>query len=179
MGNSTVGVYAGSFDPLTNGHMFMILKGSRLFGELIVAVGSNPNKHYAFTVPERVEMLRECTKEFENVRVDHFEGLFLVDYARNVGADCIVRGIRSHQDYEFERAMRNINEDLSPDLTTVFLIPPREICEVSSSFVKGLVGPKGWEKVIKPYVPVPVYERLLQSNVRWHTLSAGHETATD
>ena len=70
----------------------------------------------------------------------------LADYAESVGAQYILRGIRSHQDYEFERAMRNVNEDLKPEITTVFLIPPRQICEVSSSFVKGLVGPEGWER---------------------------------
>ena len=172
-------VYGGSFDPPTQGHMFMIRKGSELFSRLIVAVGSNPNKRYTFTTDERLLMLRECTEGFENVEVDHFEGLFLVDYARQVGANHILRGIRSSHDYELERAMRNINEDLNPDVTTVFLMPPREICEVSSSFVKGLVGPKGWETVIRPYVPEPVYQRLLRNQIRWHTPSGGAESASD
>ena len=75
--------------------------------------------------------------------------------------------------------MRNVNEDLKPDITTVFLMPPRQICEISSSFVKGLIGPEGWEKVVQSYVPPPVYEKLLQATVRWHTQSAGPETASD
>ena len=175
----TICVYAGSFDPPTQGHMYVIREGSQLFSKLIVAVGTNPNEHCTFTTEERLEMLRACTEGLENVEVDHFEAIFLVDYARSVGADHILRGIRSQQDYEFERAMRNVNEDLNPDVTTIFLIPPREICEVSSGFVKGLVGPEGWEKVIRPYVPAPVYEKLLKSAVRWHTQSGGPATASD
>ena len=172
-------VYAGSFDPPTQGHMYMIAKGSQLFDRLIVAVGTNPDKRCTFTTQERMEMLRECASEYENVEVDHFENVFLVDYAKSVRANYILRGVRTQQDYEFERAMRNINEDLNADITTVFLMPPRAICEVSSSFVKGLIGPKGWQECIRPYVPGPVYERLLSRTVRWHTQSAGPETATD
>ena len=179
MGNANVCVYAGSFDPLTNGHMYMIEKGAELFDRLIVAAGTNPNKSYTFTVEERVNLLRECTRDFTNVAVDHFEGMFLVDYAESVGARYVLRGIRSEADYQFEHAMRNVNEDLKPAITTVFLMPPREICEVSSSFVKGLAGPRGWKEVIRPYVPQAVYQKLLQTEVRWHTQTAGPETASD
>jgi len=178
-GKSNLCVYAGSFDPPTQGHMYMIQKGSELFSRLIVAVGTNPNKRYTFSAEERAELLRACTVEYANVEVDNFEGLFLVDYASSVGANYILRGIRSQHDYELERAMRNINEDLNPNITTVFLIPPREICEISSSFVKGLVGPKGWEECIRPYVPPAVHKKLLEGRVRWHTQSGGPETPND
>ena len=166
MSKENICVYAGSFDPPTQGHMYMIRKGSELFSKLIVAVGSNPNKHYTFSTTERLKMLRACCHGFTNVEVDHFEGRFLVDYAEAAGANYMLRGIRSQGDYEFERAMRNVNEDLKPGVTTVFLMPPREICEVSSSFVKGLMGPKGWEEVIRPYVPPPVHDMLLRTTVR-------------
>ena len=179
MKKGNICVYAGSFDPLTNGHMYMIEKGAELFDTLIVAVGTNPNKRYTFSAQERVGLLRACTQQFDSVKVDHFEGLFLVDYAESVGAKHILRGIRSEEDYQFERAMRNVNEDLKPEIATVFLIPPRQICEVSSSFVKGLVGPKGWQEVIRPYVPGPVYERLLGRDVCWERQSAGAETPED
>jgi len=155
--------------------MYMIDKGAQLFARLIVAAGTNPNKRCSFAVEERLEMLRACTVQHPNVTVDHFEGRFLVAYAESVGAGYILRGIRSHQDYEFERAMRNINEDLSPDITTVFLVPPRDICEVSSNFVKGLIGPEGWKSVVKPYVPAPVYERLLASGDRFQHHDTGPE----
>lgn len=172
-------VYAGSFDPPTRGHMFMIKKGAVLFRHLIVAVGINPNKKYTFSLEERLEMLQECTAGYENVEVEHFENQFLVDYADSVGAPCILRGIRSQQDYEFERAMRHVNEDLNPDITTVFLMPPREICEVSSSFVKGLIGPEGWEETVRTYVPEPVYRKLIETPISWHEQSGGPETASD
>jgi len=177
--NKTVAVYAGSFDPPTSGHMYMVKQGAKLFGRMIVAVGTNPDKTYTFTTEERVAMLTECTPDFDNVSVDSFENLFLVDYAESVGAQFILRGIRSEADYQFERAMRNVNEDLKPDITTVFLMPPREICEVSSSFVKGLVGPKGWREVIKPYVPDPVYQKLMEKDIQWHTQTGGVETVSD
>ncbi len=162
MDRGTKCIYAGGFDPPTAGHLFMIEKGSTLFDRLIVAVGLNPEKSYTFSTSERIEMLHKCTEGYKNVTVEHFEDQYLVDYAESIGADYILRGIRSHQDYEFERAMRNINEDLNPGVTTVFLLPPRELCDVSSSFVKGMVGPEGWRKAIRPYVAQPVLEKMEQ-----------------
>ena len=160
------GVYAGSFDPVTNGHLWMIHKAVELFDELIVAVGYNPDKHYTFSADERAAMLRETTQQYTNLRVDSFENQFLVDYAQSVGANYIVRGIRTASDYEFERTMRYVNSDLHPDITTIFLLPPREFAEVSSTMVKGLVGPKGWEAVIRQYVPGPVHEKLIRLTPR-------------
>lgn len=155
-------VYAGSFDPVTLGHLWMIEHGAAMFDELIVAIGVNPDKRYTFSLEQRAAMLRETTAQFANVRVEVFENQYLVNYARQIGASTILRGIRSASDYEFERTMRYINGDLYPDITTVFLMPPREIAEVSSTMVKGLVGPAGWEDVVHRYVPEPVYLRLLE-----------------
>lgn len=154
-------VYAGSFDPVTNGHMWMIEQGASLFDELIVAIGTNPDKRSYYTVPDRMELLRRCTAGFPNVKVSSFQNRFLVDYAREVGARYILRGIRNEDDYAYERAMRNINADLAPEVVTVFLMPPREMAEISSSFVRGLIGPDGWEEVVRQFVPGPVYEFLL------------------
>ena len=156
------GIYAGSFDPPTNGHLWMIEQGATLFDVLIVAIGTNPEKKYTFSLEARVEMLREIAKPYRNTTVDTFENQFLVNYAKSVGASYILRGIRSENDYEYERIMRHINSDLDPNILTVFLIPPREIAEISSSFVKGLVGPEGWEKTIKRYVPEPVHKEFLK-----------------
>jgi pantetheine-phosphate adenylyltransferase len=153
-------VYAGSFDPLTVGHLWMIEQGVALFPQLIVAVGVNPDKRSTFSVTERLEMVRESTRSFRNLKVTSFTNQFLITYAQSVGATYILRGIRSPADFEFERTMRNINGDLSPRITTVFLMPPRTIAEVSSSMVKGLIGPAGWKTIVREYVPKPVYERL-------------------
>ncbi len=154
-------VYAGSFDPVTNGHLWMIREAVELFDELVVAVGVNPDKRCTFTVDERVELLRAVTRGFDKLRVDVFENQFLVNYAQSVGANYIVRGIRTASDYEYERTMRYINSDLQSDITTILLLPPREYAEVSSTMVKGMVGPRGWEQVIRHYVPEPVYRKLV------------------
>ena len=89
-----------------------------------------------------------------------FTNQYLINYARGIGAQFILRGIRCESDYEFERVMRNVNGDFDPHITTVFLMPPRDIAEVSSSMVKGLIGPEGWEAIVKQYVPAPVFKRL-------------------
>jgi pantetheine-phosphate adenylyltransferase len=154
-------IYAGSFDPPTLGHVWMIERGAALFGRLIVAVGTNTDKAYAFSIEERLEMLKALTKGHKNVRVESFENQFLVKYAKSIGVDYIIRGIRTETDFAYERDMRLINGDLEPRIETVFLMPPREIAEISSSFVKGLVGPQGWEKVVSRYLPPPVYRKFI------------------
>ena len=137
-------VYAGSFDPPTNGHLWMIQRGLEIFDTLVVAVGSNPSKNYTFSIPDRLSLLQESVPSCERLVFDHFDNRYLVDYAQSIGAEYILRGIRSAADYEYERVMRAINGDLKPDIQTVFLMPPREIAEVSSSMIKGLIGPVGW-----------------------------------
>lgn len=157
-----VGVYAGSFDPLTIGHLWMVEQGVRLFDRFIVGIGRNPDKRYTFSIEDRLEMLRDSTRQFRNLSVTVFSNRYLIEYAKSAGATHILRGIRSESDYEYERTMRNINGDFNEDICTVFLMPPRDIVEVSSSMVKGLIGPAGWRKVVKNYVPAPVYKRLLE-----------------
>jgi len=157
-----LGVYAGSFDPLTVGHLWMIEQGVRLFDRLVVAVGINPDKKYSFSLRDRLGMLQASTRPLRNLTVASFSNRYLIDYAHSIGATHILRGIRSESDYEFERTMRNINGDLDSGICTVFLMPPRDIAEVSSSMVKGLVGPVGWKKVVRNYVPAPVYAKFLE-----------------
>lgn len=159
-----IGVYAGSFDPPTNGHVWMIEQAARLFDRLIVAAAENPEKAYTFPLEQRLDWLRTIAEPFANVEIARIENQFLAHYARDRGARSVVRGIRDEDDYRYERGMRYINSDLHPELTTVFLMPPRELCEISSSFVKGMIGPAGWEPVVKGYVPEPVYNDLLKHN---------------
>ena len=154
-------VYAGSFDPITLGHLWMIEQGCALFDELTVAIGVNADKRYLFTLEDRMDMLRECTSKFPNVKIASFENMFLVRYAEQIGASFILRGIRNEQDYGYERGMRYVNEELDAKVKSIFLIPPRELVEVSSSFVKGLVGPAGWEQVLAKYVPAAVHRRFV------------------
>jgi pantetheine-phosphate adenylyltransferase len=155
-------VYAGSFDPPTEGHMYMIREGAALFDELVVAIGDNPDKKTLFPVEERLSLLRSCVRDHANVSVASFESRYLIDYAHQQGARYILRGIRNSTDFGFEQTMRNVNADRNPAVTTVFLMPPRELAEVSSSFVKGLVGPQGWTKFLRGMVPPPVHEALMR-----------------
>jgi pantetheine-phosphate adenylyltransferase len=153
-------VYGGSFDPPTLGHLFLIRQGARLFDRLLVAVGTNPAKHYTFPIAVRLAILRRCVQGLANVRVFRFEGRFLADFARARRARFLLRGIRNAQDYDFERALRLVNADIQPGLVSVFLMPPRELAELSSSFVKGLVGPRGWERVVRKYLPAPAFQEV-------------------
>lgn len=155
-------MYAGSFDPPTIGHLWMIEEGVRLFDELIVVVGVNPDKKYTFTVEARLEMLRDSTRKFRNVKVTSFSNRYLIHYAQSIGASHILRGIRTESDYEYERSMRNINGDLDAKICTIFLMPPRGIAEVSSSMVRGLIGPVGWKRIVRKYLSDPVYQKLLE-----------------
>lgn len=162
--NSRLAVYAGTFDPLTVGHLWMIDQGSRLFDKLVVAIGVNPDKRTMFSPQERLEMLNDLIRKFPNVVGELFVNQYLINYARNIDARYILRGIRNESDYTYERGMRNINGDLAPEITTVFLSPPREIVEISSSMVKGLVGPEGWEKIVQKYVPQSVFQKLKEGH---------------
>ncbi len=153
-------VYAGSFDPPTNGHLWMIERGLELFDRLIVSIGTNPHKSYQFSVDQRIALLRASIQPNPRLEITHFYNRYLVDYARELGADSILRGIRSPQDYEYERVMRQLNADMAPQITTVFLMPPRDIAELSSSVVKGLIGPDGWEETVSRYVPPIVLDVL-------------------
>ena len=140
----------------------MIEEGVRLFGRLTVAIGINPTKRSTFTLGQRLEMLRASTQHLRTVQITSFGNQYLIDYAKEIGATHILRGVRSSGDYDYERVMRNINGDLDQNITTVFLMPPRDIAEVSSSMVRGLIGPKGWKAVVRKYVPAPVYSLFLE-----------------
>lgn len=155
-------IYAGSFDPMTNGHAWMIQQAAALFDELVVAIGVNPQKRCTFGIDQRKSMIEAEVSDIPSCRVETFENLYLVDYAKSIGASHIVRGIRHENDFTYERTMRHINEDLASEITTVFLMPPRAVAEISSSMVKGLIGPEGWENVTAKYVSPAVQSALLQ-----------------
>ncbi len=174
---SGLAVYAGSFDPPTNGHIWMIREGAKLFNRLVVSVGLNAEKRCTFPVEQRVEWLgkivEDVVAELSNgagrtpeVRVDTFENLFLAQYTESIGGSVMLRGIRNETDYTYERTMRHINADLHAGIGTVFLMPPRELCEVSSSVVKGMIGPKGWPEVVSRYLPGCVFEYLVEHHGR-------------
>jgi pantetheine-phosphate adenylyltransferase len=128
-------VYPGSFDPLTNGHVDIIERGTRLFDKIIVAILVNVEKSPLFTMQERVEIVREVFKGRPNVEVDTFDGL-LVDYVAKREADVIVRGLRALSDFETEFQMALMNRRLSPDIETVFMMPAEQYTYISSRLIK-------------------------------------------
>ena len=142
----------------------MIEQGVALFDQLVVGIGINPDKRYTFSLEDRLAMLRTSLRGLPNLKVTSFSNAYLIHYAQEIGATHILRGVRSGGDYEYERTMRNINGDLDAGICTVFLMPPRDIAEVSSSMVKGLIGPKGWRRVVRKYVTPPVYRHILKAH---------------
>ena len=135
MPNSVIALYPGSFDPLTNGHLDIIQRASRLFDRLVVSVLLNIDKKPLFSLEERIEMIREVTSEHRNIGVEAFEGL-LVDFAGRRGARVVVRGIRAVTDYDYEFQMALMNRRLKDDVETVFMVPALEYSYLSSSLVK-------------------------------------------
>lgn len=151
-----VAIYPGSFDPLTNGHLDLISRGSRLSDHLIVAILSNTQKQPLFTTGERIEMIREAAGGFSNVEIDSFEGL-LVDYAARRQANAILRGIRAISDYEVELQMALINRRLRPETETIFLMASEEYSFISSRMIKEIVTLGG---DVSSFVPQNVAGRL-------------------
>ena len=148
---TSVAIYPGTFDPVTNGHLDLIGRGEKMFDRVIVAVLKNVEKEPLFTVQERVEMLREVTKQWEAVEVDVFDGL-LVEYARKRGAGVILRGIRAISDYEYELQMALMNRKLEPTLETVFMMPADKYSYVSSRLVREVAQIGGPVKGLVPEV---------------------------
>lgn len=153
-------IYPGSFDPVTNGHLDIVERASKIFDKLYVAVLINPAKHTLFTVEERVELLKEATKEYKNVEIVSFDGL-LADYAKNNNIEVIVKGLRAVSDFEYEFQMALINKSLNANLETLFLTTTAENMFLSSSIVKQVAGFSGdVSKFIPPCVLKALEEKI-------------------
>ena len=153
---STLAVYPGSFDPLTNGHVDIISRGARLFDRIIVAILVNAEKSPLFTMDERVEITRSVFKTHSNVEVDTFDGL-LVDYVERRDAQVIVRGLRAVSDFEFEFQMALMNQRLNPAIETVFMMPAEQYTYISSRLIKEVFSLGGR---VNGLVPETVEQRL-------------------
>jgi pantetheine-phosphate adenylyltransferase len=163
--SENLAIYPGSFDPITNGHLDLIERARRVFGSLIVAVLTNPDKLPLFTVTERVEMLQEATRGMPNVAVDTFGGL-LVEYAKQKGAGIILRGIRAFTDYEYELQMAIMNRKLEPGIETVFLVPAESYTYLSSRLVREIFQNGGSVKgLVPPLVEDRLHQKVFQNKV--------------
>jgi pantetheine-phosphate adenylyltransferase len=159
-----VALYPGSFDPITNGHLDLIQRGSALFDKLFVAILRNDEKQALFSVDERIEMLSEVVQGIPNVEVGSFDGL-LVEYAAQCGASVIIRGIRAVSDYEYELQMALMNRRLRPDIETVFLMASEAHSFLSSKLVKEVIRLGGRiTGLVPPSIEVKLRKRLLGDN---------------
>jgi pantetheine-phosphate adenylyltransferase len=151
-------VYPGSFDPITNGHLDLIERSLRIFDQLVVAVVTNPAKTGLFTDAERVEMIREATRDLGHIEIAVFEGL-LVDFVAKMGARAIVRGLRAVSDFEYEFQMALMNRKLREEVETVFLMPHEAYSYISSRLIKEVSGYGG---SVTGLVPPGVAARLTE-----------------
>ena len=154
---TTRALYTGSFDPMTNGHLDIITRSSKMFDELVVGVIVNPNKNPLFTREERVEMIQEVTSDLENVRVDAFEGL-LADYVNRNHFDAVVRGLRATSDFEYEIQMAQMNACLfDKGIESVFVMTSPRYSFISSSMIKEVVSLNG---CVDGLVPEHIMDRI-------------------
>jgi pantetheine-phosphate adenylyltransferase len=156
-----IAVYPGTFDPVTFGHLDLVDRGRRHVDRLILAILRNEDKEPMFSVEERSQFLRDAVSQWDNVAVDDFDGL-LVDYARQLGATLILRGLRAVSDFEYELQMAMMNRRLSPELETMFLMPSEAYSYVSSRLVREVARLGGNLSGLVP----PEVERAMARRVR-------------
>jgi len=153
---STLAIYPGTFDPITNGHLDIVERASRIFDEIIILIACNTEKKPLFDIDERLRLAREVTGEIGDVSVELFDGL-LAEFARQRNASAIVRGLRAVKDFEYEFQMALMNKSLYPEVETVLLMPSERFTYVNSSIVKEVARLGG---NITPHVPPIVAEAL-------------------
>ena len=154
-------VFPGSFDPPTNGHLDIIHRASKLFDNLDVLISVNPNKQYMFSEQERLEMLTSLLKDYKNVQIHVWEGL-IVNYAKQVGANVLIRGIRSINDFSYEFELAHMNQKLNPEIETMFVPCKEKFGIVKSSSIKELAMFGGdISRMVPPIVEKALKEKLI------------------
>lgn len=156
----TIGVLAGSFDPITFGHVWLINEAARLVDELHVVVGSNSAKSHTFSTEARKDLIKQSIADKSVIISELPKAMLLVHYAQKVNATHLIRGLRSSQDFIYEQELAEVNRDIAPNLVTSYLSCPSDLVKIRSSTVKGLIGYEGWETLVSRYVPSPVLEAL-------------------
>ena len=159
-----IGIYPGSFDPVTLGHLDIIKRSSKLVDRLVIGVLNNSSKKPLFTVSERVNMLREVTKSMTNIEVEAFDGL-LIDFANLKNADIIVRGLRAVTDFEYELQIAQINHKLNPNIDTVFFTTSVDYAYLSSSVVREIAMYNGEiDELVPREIAHKIYEKYKYRN---------------
>ena len=148
-----IALFPGSFDPITNGHLDVVKRAVPLFDKIIIAVGTNANKKYMFTLEQRMAWIKETFKDQEKVVVDSYQGL-TVTYAKKNKAQFLLRGLRNPADFEFEKAVAQANQKMTPELETVFLLTNPEYAFISSSIVRDIIRNNGDYGLFVPEVVV-------------------------
>lgn len=149
-------IYPGTFDPVTNGHLDIIERASKLFDSVIITIAVNSSKKPLFTKEERMDMIKNVTKKFKNVSVDVFDGL-LVSYAKKKKASVIIRGLRAISDFDYEFQIALTNRKLEPEVNTIFLMPSEKYSFLNSSLVRELAS---FKADVKQFVPDYVFKKL-------------------
>jgi pantetheine-phosphate adenylyltransferase len=162
MSNHKIAIYPGTFDPITLGHIDIIERSSKLFSKVIVTLAVNPSKKPLFNVDERFEMIEDAVKPFDNVEVAKFDGL-IVEFAKQVNAKVIIRGLRAITDFEYEFQMALMNRYLAEEITTVFLMPHEKYTYLNSTIIKNVANLGGdIEKFVTKFVQKKLIEKLTQ-----------------
>lgn len=151
-------VYPGTFDPITNGHIDLVERASRLFGKVVIGIASSRQKSPLFSIEERITLARECLEHVPNVEIYGFNSL-LVDFVKKYNADAIMRGLRAVSDFEYEFQLANMNRALSPEIESIFLTPSEKFSYISSSLVREISSLKG---DVSQFVPANVAEALAE-----------------
>ncbi len=157
MKNGVIAICPGSFDPVTYGHLDIISRASNMFYKVIVVVADNSSKKYSFSPEERVEMIKKCIADLDNVEVEHYDGL-LADYAAKKGATAIIKGLRAMSDFEYEFQMALTNKKLNPNVETLFLTTSAQNMYLSSSMVKQIASMGG---DIESFVPEVIRQDII------------------
>ncbi len=156
-------LYAGSFDPITNGHLDVIRRAANLFDKLTIVIARNAGKSPLFSIEERISMVKETCKDLENVEVNSFNGL-LKDAVTEFNASCVIRGLRSVSDYEYESQMAMMNRELNPACETVFFMPSPKLSYVSSRMIREISAFGGDVTAFVPnYIAKKLRERLVEN----------------
>ena len=155
---STKAIYPGTFDPMTNGHLDIVTRAALMFDQVILAIAASPSKKPMFSLDERVALATQVTSHLDNVEVNGFSDL-LANFAKNQGANVLVRGLRAVSDFEYEMQLANMNRHLLPTLESVFMMPSKELSFISSSLVKEVARHGG---DITPFLPQIITQALME-----------------